>query len=421
MLLPLAWVGFEYLRGTIGTGFPWNALGVSQWRNLPMIQAASWGGVYAVSALIVFVNVLFATTIIRFLDSLLHDLPRPKLRLEMLLAVTCCALYWLHGHRELKALEAGTADLKTVRVAAVQPNIPQLKKWEPEFPRYICDQLSRQTELAAAIRPDLVVWPETAVPGPVNSDPAVAEFVRGEAKKVGCLLVGSLEEQPAPGGDEPLLYNSSFLFDGEGRVVDVYRKLHLVPFGEYLPLDDKVALIRQLGPLGYSCSAGTRMTVFHLEPSGVTFSALICFEDIFGGLSRLAVKSGAGFLVNQTNDGWFDGSAGAMQHLSQAVFRCVENRVSMVRCANTGVTGFIDRCGRSSLLIGSDGQARCAGMKPGAVEVRPAGAPLTFYTRWGDLPFALPCGVVAGAVFLLVMIPGNRKMSTHEIEEKQDP
>jgi len=401
-VLPLVWVGFEKLRASLLTGFPWNLLGVSQFRNLAVIQIAAWGGVYAVSAVLLVMNVALALMVIRFIDFYRGPRRKRQIQIELMIGLGITMLCLVSGRGQLARLRWYPKDAVELRVAAVQPNIPQDKKWvwTSDTVAEICDGLLVQTRRAALLNPDLVVWPETALPSPlwvdgdnkVHSGRTTGAMLRDTAAMGVTLLAGAME---ADGDrDEPDWYNASFLMDREAHVLDRYRKQHLVPFGEYLPLDEHVEWIRDMAPLGFSCRAGREATVFTMPDLPASFSSLICFEDIMPYLARRAVRAGAGFLVNQTNDAWFDPSTASLQHMSHCVFRCIENRVAAVRSANTGVTCTIDRRGAIE-YIGNDPQTRTPGFKISTVHVRPPDAPPTFYTRFGDWPFAAPCALLA--------------------------
>jgi apolipoprotein N-acyltransferase len=402
-LLPLVWVGLEYLRSTLLTGFPWNHLGVTQYRNLAAIQVAEWGGVYAVSALIMVMNAGVALPVS---DGLKAFSARKRFHFELALALAACGAAWAWGAARSGEVRAAGADGETVRVVVVQPAISQLEKWNESSVDDVFNLLSAQSDLAMAMHPALMVWPETAVPGPLPGDPDSLAFVRRYATNGVPVLAGALEIEQT-GSDEWRCWNSSFLVDTRGELAARYRKMHLVPFGEYIPLDRLLPFLQRLSPLGISCLPGDRMTVFSVPGrKDAAFSVLICFEDAFAGLARLAVRSGARFLVNQTNDAWFDGSAGARQHMSQCVFRCVENRVPAVRASNTGVTCFIDRNGAVSELTGArDPGAPSAGFGVYAV---PTAGPLpavTRYTRLGDAGFALPCALLAAGLLYWTVRP----------------
>jgi len=263
-------------------------------------------------------------------------------------------------------------------------------------------ELASETALAA--KPELMIWPETALPAAINADAEAWNFAMNFASRGAYLLAGSLELGEKRAG-RPLLYNSAFLFNPGGALESVYRKQHLVPFGEYLPFDKHIPLLARLAPLGFSCSSGRTSTVFQVRMTAsdglkndTPFATLICFEDVMPYLARRAVRRGARLLINQTNDAWFDGTAAAVQHLSHCVFRCIENRVPAVRCANTGVTCHIDPIGMidsmtEDLLEGRG--ATAVSCRAWSVVPAPDVMTFTFYTRWGDMAFGLPCGVFA--------------------------
>jgi apolipoprotein N-acyltransferase len=407
-VIPLIWVGFEYLRSTLFTGLAWNALGVSQYRNLAVIQIAEWGGVYAVSAIIVLMNVAMAVTFIRFINIYRHGRPSRRLSIELMTGLVICAACWIYGYRIASRIYGEDNRGTEVKIAAVQPCIPQLKKWDADAINDIYETLLNQTEPVMRVPGlQMIVWPETSVPGPVLSDADTGDFVRSVVRNGTPLLVGSMEVDDTEATEK--LYNSSFLFSPDGMVKGRYRKQHLVPFGEYIPFDKTIRFIGNLEMLGFSCSEGTTGTVFRLDDSKTMFSVLICFEDTIASLAAESVRNGARLLINQTNDAWFDGTAGALQHMSQCVFRCVENRVPAVRCANSGVTCFIDKAGGVDMLKNEKGEMSFPGFQLGSVFVRGADMPLTFYTRYGDLPFAVPCAVLAVMVFVLAIVSDKRE------------
>jgi len=288
-LVPLCWVGLEYGRSVLFSGFPWNALGISQYRQIAIIQTAAWGGVYSVSALVMVVNVALTVTGFRFADLIARRRPsrfHPELMVGLLLA----AFSLLQGAGQIRLHSATAAQDTPVVARAVQPNIPQVKKWPEEYGEQVYDSLRRKTEMAATGRPDLIVWPESALPDPFNVHPRASLFTRSLAARGAPILAGALElsetslaelqaseplADPATGETLwqhpnasspwfPRYYNSSFLVGADGSVLGVYRKRHLVPFGEYLPLDQHCEFIRRLAPLGFSCAAGRDPTVFNL-------------------------------------------------------------------------------------------------------------------------------------------------------------
>ena len=425
--IPVLWVGFEYLRGVLFTGFPWNALGVSQYDRTVVIQVAEWGGVYAVSAVVASMNAAIAMMLVRFVDSYRVG-QQGRLQFDLMAGLLICALCWFFGMQRINNLAREKHEYTEVRIGAVQPNVEQLKKWTEAFDDYVYGAVrSNTTTMVEYGEPDLAIWPETAVPGQLSMDPGYCtpvarEFVNEMAELGAPLLVGVIEMGPGPViptaprllddarpdvkammmAGELVVYNSSFLCTTNG-IVAGYRKQHLVPFGEYLPFDKTLTFLQHMAPVGYSCTPGNSGTVFRLsmgDGKHAAFSTLICFEDIVAPLSRDAVRRGARMLVNQTNDAWFDGSAGAVQHMTHCVFRCVENRVPAVRCANTGVTCFIDKFGkidkatRDRLKLSKTRPLRWK-YRMDALYVEGPEMRLTFYTRYGDLPFAIPCAAAS--------------------------
>lgn len=405
--IPLLWVGFEYLRSTILTGFPWNALGVSQWNNLAVIQVAEFGGVYAVSAVLMVMNTSVMLTA-HSLYSGLRGRSRRRMHAELMVGLLICLVSCSYGLRKVSRLTGEVPQTEPLRVAALQPNIPQVRKWPEGHGEAIHEALQSLSLAAAVVAPQLVVWPETAVPGILGENPITTAFVADMAQLGAPVLVGTLESV-SPESWKETFYNSAFLVDTNGTILERYRKRHLVPFGEYVPFGSLFGLEGRVAPLGFTCEPGSVSTVFRLAGPGVTFSTLICFEDTVAALARASVRNGAGFLVNQTNDSWFDRTVAPIQHMSHCVFRCVENRVWAVRSANTGVTCCIDSTGRVVRYLGGDEPGIGAfGFLNWHVVPRGTDTPQTFYTRHGDRPFALPCGVLSALALLLTLIHHRR-------------
>ena len=400
VLVPVIWVGFEYWRAMLFTGFGWDAVGTSQFRNLPLIQVAAWLGVYGVSFLVVFFSAGVALTLLRFAPAMRSGRyrPHPEFFLPVLAVVAA-----IHVGLGICRRPQQAADFLTV--AAVQPAVAQVQKWTEAEERRILGLLRSLTTqaLRATPAPTLIIWPETATPQCVTQEGASRDLVVELASAGVPLLVGSMDGEEREGVWR--WWNGVFLFGADGQILDRYDKQHLVPFGEYFPLDGVIPGLRAFAPLGFSCTPGTRATVFRVPGRTVTFSSLICFEDMMPELARRFVLRGARLLVNQTNDAWFDRSPEPMQHLSHSVFRAVENRVPVVRVANSGVTCWIDQAGgvhdatRNSLRDAPSPAVRLWTVPLPATE-----RPLTFYTRLGDLSFALPCGTAAAVLCLVALV-----------------
>ncbi len=391
----LLWAGLEWLRSTFGTGFAWNPLGVSQYENLAIIQIAAWGGVYAVSALMVWLNLAMGTTMLRYIT--LRGRWGRRAHPELIAGFLLLALVFTFGMK--RAGVRGEAGVQ-LRAALVQTGIPQDEKWDQEKVDLIYRRLTETTLQALTTDPDLVIWPETALPDDVRSSPPSYELVRNLATNGAPILVGSMDT--AWEDDGPRYFNSSFLFDERGVLIGQYDKIHLVAFGEFVPFRHALPFMKAMTPIEASFDAGTNVTVFSVPDSGARFSVLICFEDTVAKLAREAVKKGARLLVNQTNDAWFDPLWASWQHMAHSVLRAVENQVPVVRSANTGVTCHIDSMGRiRSILEDHAGGTRFAGFRTADVALAPPDMQLTFYTRHGDTPVIIALVGAALATQLL--------------------
>jgi len=388
-------VGFEFLRGTLFTGFPWNPIGVSQYARIALIQAASWGGVYAVSAVVLVVNVAAWLTIEHYVKDGLKG--RRSWHPELMVGFLVLAVVITSGGRAIRLLPEPHTLL---RAALIQPAIPQNEKWSLELDQHIRTRLATLTELAIrAGEPDLVIWPETAIPDHVRESEASYALVYRMTRLGAPILVGSMDREWRDEG-APRYYNSSILFDRSGRVVDQYDKKHLVMFGEYVPLDRYFPFLSKITPIEGSFDPGERTTIFRLQNPPVSFAVLICFEDTIPRLAREAVREGARLLINQTNDAWFDVSSANKQHMIHAVFRAVENRVPVTRVANTGISCSIDRAGRiTDVLEDGSGRTLIEGFKMTTLAI-PEKATPTLFARYGEW-FGWTCAWVS-----LMMLSG---------------
>ena len=416
---PLLWVGAEYLRCVLFTGFAWNPLGAALVDNLPVIQVAALGGVYAVSWLVLLANSAVASLVERLYDTLRHPNAtetayRFSSRLRGLetflpLVLLVCAILWGQNRRGNWAQQAHTEP--TWQVALIQPNAPCIFERGDATEPVVRQTLLDLTAGMAALHPDLVVWPETALIQSLPRDAFAVHLAQDGALAAGApLLTGAVEYNPGkpPRFADRRFYNAAWLFGSNGVVRGTYHKQHLVPFGEYIPGDSLIPALGRLSPVGFSCTAGEESTIFRIahrvrsenaELDELAFSPLICFEDTVAPLARQAVRRGARLLVNITNDAWFNGSVEPEQHMAQAVFRCVENGVPMVRAANTGVSCAISPVGQRQVLESGNRTSDFAGALPCVLAVprQPLTAP---YTRWGDWTLARP----AALLFLVLLL-----------------
>ncbi len=326
---PALFVALEFLRGKLFYGFPWGFVGATQYRFLPLIQVADLGGIYAVSYLVVLANYLFFVSLKRkegwgktaFLGLLLFVS-------VLLYGFFRLGTVWPEGPFEKAAL--------------IQGNVPQELKWQPERRRQI---LARYFSLSSRVlvrQPSLILWPETALPFFFPLDSLSNEVLLWQKEHGVPLVLGA----PRLGlrSQKPLIHNSLFLVD-DGRVISFYDKQHLVPFGEFIPLEEWFPFLRTFAVASGDYSPGPAGNPLLLGP-GRVLGPLICFESVFPDLARRQVRQGATLLLVATNDAWFNRSAGPYQHFVQAVFRAVENRRYLLRVANTGISGLIDPWGR---------------------------------------------------------------------------
>ena len=387
LLAAAAWVGLEFLRGHVFTGFGWNALGIALHGNIPLIQLSSLTGVGGLSFLAVLTSAIAVATVRRLMIEARGGKIRAHFDFTLTIALIVAAFGY--GLRQL-AVPVETTGL---RVAAVQPSIPQDEKWNPAFEQRIYDTLSRLTESALAMQPQLVLWPEAATPRGFFEDAAANAFVKEYAGKgEHALMLGTLILSHEAD------HNAAVMLTGPDREPQVYPKTHLVMFGEYVPLRESFPLfaivVGDLVPADFD--AGPGPVLFHLADPPVAMAPLICFEDTLGYLARAGANAGAQLFVNLTNDGWFKRSAGSRQHAAHAVFRCAETRRPMVRCANTGITCVIDHFGRIVQILESpDGDTFGEGVMLAEIPV-PQNPPVTFYMSHGDI-FSAAC---LGATFL---------------------
>ena len=378
-LVPIVWTGMEILRGRMATGFPWVCLGHTQWDNLPIIQISSITGMYGVTFLIAMINGAIASFFIniRKWRSWLKAVTIP---FALLIATL------VYGWIAMSALPQG----EKIKVALVPGNIKQMDKlrsWGSAD--WILDKYIRTTERAAAEKPDIIVWPETSVPRYMF----LSDSTQMELKSIvqgwnAYFLMGTPHKELYP---ERKTYNSAFLLSPEGEIIDNYYKIHLVPVGEFFPMKRYLPKSWQKLVTGVSdWDMGDRYTIFSAPPA--KFGLVICFESIFPELFRKSVGKGVNLMGIITNDAWFDGTYAAEQHYSMAHFRAVENRVTVFRCANYGISCIIDPWGRAKHKIKPESNESYL---VGDVCLRQGG---TFYTRHGDY---LPWACLVTTIFLI--------------------
>jgi apolipoprotein N-acyltransferase len=380
LFMSSSWVGLEYLRAKLLTGFPWCLLGYTQYDYPHLIQIADLGGVYGVSFLIVLINGLVYRCLFQS-----HEKRKRFLKWESLITVLLLGGTLLYGQYRLSYERTGKAHRQWVKALIVQGNIDQSIKWRPG---YQSETMRIYQDLSRAVydfNGNLIIWPETSVPFFFQDEVRFWPQLFSLTKKSGAVLVfGSPAYKKIDAKTK--YYNRAFLMTPEGEPPKYYDKVHLVPFGEYIPLKKILFFLNRLVPAAGDFEAGDKIAP--LNHRDLSLGILICFEAIFPELSRVHTRSGAHILVNLTNDAWFGMTSAPYQHLSMAVFRAVENRRPMIRAANTGFSAFIRPTGKIVALsaLFSREVLRCS--------VPVGESSLTFYTLFGDV-FAFSVMVIS--------------------------
>jgi apolipoprotein N-acyltransferase len=333
---PAIWVATEWLRATVGGGFPWVLLGTSQATVLPVIQASSIVGVYGISALLALVSTAAVAFTLERSRTSRYAVAGVAL---LVVLVTAWGTWRLSGNTLLAAGEP-------LRVGLVQGSVAQEQKWDPRYSGDIMTRylgLSRQVVEAGA---DLVLWPEAATPFYLNANAALARPIRElAATSMTPFIIGTDEYTPESAGEPEHFYNAAVLIGTDGRSHPAtYRKMHLVPFGEYVPLKSLLFFVDTLVEKVSDFSPGTDAVVFDVD--GRRVSVAICYESVYPSLSRQFVQNGSTLLATITNDAWFGRSSAAYQHFEQGAVRAVEEGRFVVRAANTGISGAVDPYGR---------------------------------------------------------------------------
>lgn len=395
LLAPLFWTALEWVRLEV-TGQLWNALGYSQAYHPWLIQPANWGGVYAVSFLIVTINSIVALLIIH------------RTKWSIVVAVST-ALVVFDVIVASKYIPTGSVSISNEMLVyvAVQPNVPMYAgKSSEEIQALIDRHVSLSTEALKSV-PNyapkrLVIWPESPMNFTYGTDYRFQEFVANFTRQNHTsLLFNSLEPAPNEGS-----YNSALLVNEEGRLISQYDKIRLMPFGEYVPLPQWLPGASLISGIVGEFTPGSNYT---LMPFGDTGKAgvFICIESAYPWIARKLTFDGANVLINISNDGYLGPTAVMRQHLANVIFRAVENGRPVVRVTNTGLSAMIEPNGRIDDLT-----------EPFKPDVRiwgshPSDARNTVYTRKGDL-FVYICAVISAIIFVGAVV--DRRI----VQDEQD-
>lgn len=394
---------------------PWNFLGSSQWRNLPLIQICEYTGVYGVSFLIVLFNVTLAMTVLCFQRKAI-SFKNPR-RAPLLPTLGLIIIVILAGYYSTVARMRMKIPTRTLRAGLVQGDISQRRNANFAMAKEALDIYVAMSRQLLVEKPDVVIWPECAVPVPLRSGGMLGELFRENMASLikesnTPFLIGSLDftDKPLPETGQHGYLNSALMLVPEKGIVDQFDKIHRVPFGEYVPFRSILPewIVKRID-MNRDLTPGTDFSPIELRP-GFRAGISVCFEDVFPYISRREALLGANMLLVITNDAWYPTSAEPEQHLANSVFRAIETRLPFLRCGNNSAsclvspTGMITKCLMEK--SGPDGgripAPELRGRTHGIIEVEvPEKTVATFYTRYGDV-FILFCWIIAVAGFVMV-------------------
>jgi apolipoprotein N-acyltransferase len=398
LLAPCLWVSLEYLRSFLLTGFPWELLGYSQYKHLGIIQMADICGVYGVTFILLLANCAVFIGGIHCTGIKWQGFGadrRTAWGSAMLLSVVLMGA-WGYGVWRIQSVEPLLHSASLMNTSVIQGNIDQNMKWDIGLKQLNTLKYIKLSADARKDGPELLVWPETAAPFYFLHERELTNLVlKSIVETRAYCVIGSVAFARNRQGHD--YYNSAYLIHPDGTIGGRYDKVHLVPFGEYVPLKKWLPFVEKMVTAVGDFKTGRKGETLNIGPHRI--GILICYEGIFPELARAAAANGAGLLVNITNDAWYGRSSAPYQHFSMVVFRAVENRRSLIRSANTGISGFIDPLGRIQGATPLFEEAVMTRPMP-AVGIK------TVYTRFGDL-FARICAVVT----ILSMIILRRRLA----------
>ncbi len=397
VFVALFWVILEYVRSNFFfLALPWALLGQTQYKNINLIQIASYTGIYGISFLVALVNASIAMILSHF--TLCKKLERRTIVFLCYnlfpILIVIFILFWGRNVQKNNSISG------SVRVGLVQGNISQEVKWKKDTFLRSFERYKALTKDLAEEGPSLIIWPETAIPFDFRSSPGEFWKILGLAREIEVPIILGAAGATKIGGSvdrsKGATYNSAFYISSKGKILGEYQKIKLLPFGEYIPSIGRFSLSFLTPGLKAGIIPGNRIKVFPLNEK--VFGVTICWENVFADLFRKLVLKGASFIINISNDAWFNDSAGPYQHLVCNIFRAVENRISIARASNTGISCVIDPFGRVIQKVeNNDGE--CLNIAGAVCKDIPLYQEATFYTKHGDI-FMIFCI----ALFNLVLI-----------------
>jgi len=410
ILLPaFLWVSYEVIRGSGPLALNWGSLAYSQYRFLWLIQIAGLIGMYGISFIIALVNSAAAAAVQIVLDRAAENIREGRkafsgmisefmkdrpLIMSSALALSLVAFSFLWSAVTISRDRAAEGHYRSIAISIVQPSMDMCLKWDRTMLERTVDLLRNLSGKGRSEGGELIVWPETSVPTHLPQNQPVMAQIANLSRSIGAYILAGAPQA----GEEGTSYNTAFLFSPGGTLSGEYRKVHVVPFGEYLPFSRYLRKYSVFDRV-QDVSPGDGWKVFNTAMG--RFSVLICFESDFGSVARANIRKGASFLVVITNDAWFERSSAALHHVGWGVLRAVENHTNVVQSANTGVSAFIDYNGRISRAT----EIYTRGQITDRIRLAPAG---TIHTWLGDIPIY---ALMAYTLFLLGKIRMERRSS----------
>ncbi|MHB8908728.1 MAG: apolipoprotein N-acyltransferase [Syntrophales bacterium] len=380
---PLLWTILEYTRSHLLTGFPWENLAYSQYLHHNIIQISDITGTYGISFVILLINVI------------LYDLLSTRYQKKFLVAeatIACIVITSIvsYGHYRVEAIRGLLKEAPRLDVSLIQGNIDQNLKWNSLYQAQTIDIYRSLSVKSVGPGGGLIVWPETAAPFYFQQQNRMQEAIVDIARTTRSALLFGSPSYEREGGSTSYM-NSAFLLKSDGTLIGRYDKVHLVPYGEYVPLRSYFPFIGKLvaGVGDFKPGKG----FYPLSVDGHRLGVLICYEGIFPEAAGDYKRKGAELLVNITNDAWFGKTSAPTQHLSMTAFRAVENRLYLVRAANTGISAIIDPTGK---IVSRTGLFQRAVLR-GEVKIIDE---KTYYAAYGDL-FVYGCTLALALVYIL--------------------
>ncbi len=379
--LPAVFTVLEFVREWFISGFTILTPAQSQYQFISLLQMMSITGVYGPAYLILFVNTLAAVLIVNKAVEIK--------RVENIIAVSAAALMILSA---IAANFQGRAPAEKIRAAVIQPNDDQDVEWSKSYKEKVLLEISGMIKGLKAEKPDIVVWPETEYPGLLNAEPWMALEISGWLPGAYSLVGADAVERGKDGDND--YYNSAFLINPQGIITGSYAKVHLVPFGEYIPLQNAFpfikAMIRRAGYYGFS--AGKKIEP--MDFGGIKTGPLICYDSLFPEIAREYAGKGAVLLVHLSYEAWYGRTPASSQIFTNTAMRCIENRLPLVRSVSTGMSGFISDRGEIYSETGLFGRTTAV-----ADVYVDREHEKTLYTRFGDWFPRLLALLLAGLYF----------------------